>query len=94
MIQRVFVKVLDYTRLEHLPNCGECSQGNLSMPCTDFVSKIRSVSGGSASGHHSQKCIVGAIYRWADNYSIRPKVLSSSALISSLSGKPCSNSIC
>ena len=58
MIQRVFVKVLDYARLEHLPNCGE---GNLSMPCTDFVSKIRSVSGGSASGHHSQKCIVGAI---------------------------------
>ena len=61
MIQRVFVKVLDYARLEHLPNCGECSQGNLSMPCTDFVSKIRSVSGGSASGHRSQKCIVGAI---------------------------------
>ena len=60
---RVFVKVLDYARL---PYCGECSHGNESMPCTDFVSILGSVSGSSASGHHSQKCIVGAL-EWAEN---------------------------
>ena len=60
MNQRVFVKVLDDARLEHLLPCGECSQGILSMPYADFVSRrLGSVSGGSASGHHSQKCIVG-----------------------------------
>ena len=41
MNQRVFVKVLDDARLEHLLSCGECSQGILRMPCADIVSKIR-----------------------------------------------------
>ena len=41
MNQRVFVKVLDDARLEHLLSCGECSHGILRMPCADIVSKIR-----------------------------------------------------
>ena len=49
-------------------------------------SNIFTLSGRSSSGH---QCIIGALddVKRAYNYSLRPKVLSSSPLISSLSGK-------
>ena len=79
--QKVFGDVLGNAMLEHLPSCGECSQGSF-IQHSDTVT----LSGRSGSGH---QCIIGALedLKRAYNYRFRPSVVLSSSLIFSLSGK-------